>query len=113
MGLCNYGNINKEWLPHFKKFYYSKPDGEDFYKKLKQYITDTCGLVFDENKRLAQAAETDDAGLVQQASTLIENEHGSVLTAGQGLFQNQQPESVTVTAEPTGEDNDAASPNHY
>ena len=67
MGLCNYGNINKEWLPHFKKFYYSKPDGEDFYKKLKQYITDTCGLVFDENKRLEKEISWDVAATSQAA----------------------------------------------
>jgi carbamoyltransferase len=27
MGLASYGNINKEWLPHFIEFYKSNPDG--------------------------------------------------------------------------------------
>lgn len=30
MGLCSYGNVNEDWLPHFKAFYKSKPDGVNY-----------------------------------------------------------------------------------
>ena len=35
MGLCSYGKINKKWLPHFIKFYQSKPDGNNYEEYLK------------------------------------------------------------------------------
>ena len=40
MGLCSYGKVNQEWLPHFKKFYLSKPDGENYIELLISTIPD-------------------------------------------------------------------------
>lgn len=30
MGLCAYGNVNEEWLPHFKDFYFASPEGPTY-----------------------------------------------------------------------------------
>lgn len=67
MGLCNYGKARDEWLPHFKKFYYSKPDGENYLRHLDEYITKPTGIVFDENKRLEGEFSWDVAATSQKA----------------------------------------------
>jgi predicted NodU family carbamoyl transferase len=67
MGLCNFGKCRDEWLPHFKKFYYAKPDGENYIRFLKEYIGDPCGLVFDENNRLEGQLSWDVAATSQKA----------------------------------------------
>lgn len=67
MGLCNFGTVNEEWLPYFKEFYYSKPDGLDFEDKLKNIITKNCNIVFDEKNRLKDKISWDVAATSQQA----------------------------------------------
>ena len=54
MGLCNYGIINYDWLPHFIKFYQSKPEGMTYIEKLNEIIGIPAlgSPLFDENKRL-------------------------------------------------------------
>ncbi len=51
MGLCNYGHINYDWLPYFREYYYSHPEGHNYIEKLNQIIGKNCQLTFDENKR--------------------------------------------------------------
>ncbi len=51
MGLCSYGNVNEEWLPHFIDYYRSKPDGLNYISLLKT-LSEKTGLVFDRNNRL-------------------------------------------------------------
>lgn len=51
MGLCSYGSINEEWLPHFEKYYRSKPDGLNYLELLNQLGQET-GLTFNRNDRL-------------------------------------------------------------
>lgn len=52
MGLCSYGSINEEWLPHFEKYYRSKPDGLNYLELLNQLGQET-GLTFNRNDRLS------------------------------------------------------------
>jgi len=51
MGLCSYGNVNEEWLPHFENYYRKKPDGLNYRDYLKDLGKET-GLVFDINNRI-------------------------------------------------------------
>lgn len=67
MGLCNYGNVRPEWLPYFKQFYYSKPDGTNYIDQLNNIIGNNCNLVFDENNRLEGQISWDVAATSQQA----------------------------------------------
>lgn len=67
MGLCNFGKVNHEWLPHFKKFYYDKPDGENYVTKLNEIIGKNCDLIFDENNRFKDNLSWDIAATSQQA----------------------------------------------
>jgi len=51
MGLCSYGNVNNDWLPHFENYYLSKPDGNNYINLLRD-LSDKTGLIFDRNNRL-------------------------------------------------------------
>lgn len=51
MGLCSYGNLNDEWLPHFENYYRKKPDGNNYTKFLKE-LSDDTGIEFNQNNRL-------------------------------------------------------------
>jgi carbamoyltransferase len=51
MGLCSYGNLNNEWLPHFENYYRKKPDGNNYIKFLKE-LSDDTGIEFNQNNRL-------------------------------------------------------------
>jgi len=51
MGLCSYGNLNEEWLPHFEDYYRKKPDGNNYLKFLKE-LGNNIGIVFDDKNRL-------------------------------------------------------------
>ena len=66
MGLCSYGKVNKEWVPHFKKFYLSKPDGENYIGLLEVLSKDT-GIKFDTNNRLEGQEAYDIAATSQEA----------------------------------------------
>ena len=50
MGLCGYGKVRNEWLPHIKEFYYKKPDGNNIESYLKE-LGPKLGLEFDSSKR--------------------------------------------------------------
>jgi carbamoyltransferase len=50
MGLCSYGKVIEEWLPHFKEFYLSKPDGNN-YEEYISILGDKIGLTFDVENR--------------------------------------------------------------
>ena len=51
MGLCSYGNVNEDWLPHFEEYYRRKPDGLNYIGFLKE-LGEKTGLVFDMNQRM-------------------------------------------------------------
>lgn len=51
MGLCSYGNVNEEWLPHFENYYRKKPDGLNYIKFLDE-LSEQTKLVFDIQNRL-------------------------------------------------------------
>lgn len=51
MGLCSYGNVNEEWLPHFEAYYRRKPDGLNYIEFLGELGQQT-GLVFDVTNRM-------------------------------------------------------------
>ena len=51
MGLCSYGKLNKDWLPHFENFYKKKPNGIN-YKDFLKVLSNEIGIVFDSNKRI-------------------------------------------------------------
>jgi len=66
MGLCSYGNVNEEWLPHFIEYYRCKPDGLNYLDLLKT-LSEKTGLVFDRNCRLAGQLSWDVAKTSQVA----------------------------------------------
>lgn len=66
MGLCNYGNVHKEWIPYFKQYYHSSPEGPNYIAKLNTLIGQNCGLVFDENQRFEGQLSWDIAATSQQ-----------------------------------------------
>ena len=77
MGLASYGNVNKEWLPHFIEFYKSDPSGihhgewdatgyYDYEPKLKK-LGDSIGVVFDDANRLSGQIAYDIATTSQRA----------------------------------------------
>ncbi|MFT5886031.1 MAG: carbamoyltransferase [Arcticibacterium sp.] len=51
MGLCSYGNLNTDWLPHFEHYYRRKPDGRNYLIYLED-LSKLTGLVFDVENRL-------------------------------------------------------------
>jgi len=67
MGLCNYGEVRPEWLPYFRQFYKSHPEGTNYIDKLNNIIGVNCGLVFDENNRFSGQLSWDIAATSQQA----------------------------------------------
>lgn len=66
MGLTGYGKVNKEWLPHFKAFFRSKPDGNNYKEKI-QTLQNETGIAFNENYRLKGNHAYDVAATHQQA----------------------------------------------
>jgi carbamoyltransferase len=77
MGLASYGDVNKEWLPHFIEFYKSDPSGihhggwdatgyYDYEPKLKK-LGDSIGVVFDDVNRLSGQIAYDIATTSQRA----------------------------------------------
>lgn len=77
MGLASYGNVNKEWLPHFIEFYKSDPSGihhgewdvtgyYDYEPKLKK-LGNSIGVVFNDVNRLSGQIAYDIATTSQRA----------------------------------------------
>ena len=66
MGLCSYGKVNKDWLPHFKKFYTEKPDGNNYIELLEKLSNETK-LKFDTRDRLKEQVAYDVAATSQKA----------------------------------------------
>lgn len=66
MGLCSYGNVNNEWLPHFEEYYRRKPDGTN-YKEFLNDLSKKTGLIFDTNNRLKDQEGWDVAATSQKA----------------------------------------------
>jgi len=66
MGLTGYGTVNKDWLPAFKEYFYSKPN-HDTYRPLLQELGIKIGLVFDINNRFKDKVAYDIAATHQQA----------------------------------------------
>lgn len=50
MGLCSYGNVIDEWLPHFEEYYKRKPDGLNYKEFLKE-LGEKTSLTFDDKNR--------------------------------------------------------------
>lgn len=65
MGLCNYGKTRKEWEPHFREFYLSKPCGETYEAKINK-LGSKIGVVFDIENRLKDSLAYDIAATSQQ-----------------------------------------------
>ena len=56
MGLCSYGKLNENWLPHFEHYYRSKPDGSNYLKLLEE-LGEKINLTFDpQNRFVGQVA---------------------------------------------------------
>ena len=66
MGLCSYGNVNKEWLPYFENYYRRKPDGLN-YKEYLNDLSNETGLIFDINNRLTGQTAWDLSATSQEA----------------------------------------------
>jgi len=66
MGLCSYGNVNEEWLPHFIEYYKKKPDGPTYIEMLDD-LSQKTGLSFDMSKRLKDQEAWDVAMTSQKA----------------------------------------------
>jgi carbamoyltransferase len=66
MGLCSYGNVNEEWLPHFENYYRKKPDGLNYVKLLGE-LSEQTGLVFNVQNRLTGQTAWDVAKTSQTA----------------------------------------------
>jgi len=66
MGLCSYGNVNEEWLPHFENYYRRKPDGLNYIEFLGE-LGEQTELVFDINNRLTGQTSWDVAKTSQIA----------------------------------------------
>jgi carbamoyltransferase len=66
MGLCSYGNVNQNWLPHFEHYYKQKPDGLNYLHLLNE-LGEKIGVVFDRNHRLADQLSWDVAKTSQIA----------------------------------------------
>ena len=52
MGLCSYGEVNKNWLPYFEEYYRKKPDGLNYIQYLKE-LGEQTGLFFDIENRMS------------------------------------------------------------
>ena len=79
MGLCSYGNLNNEWLPHFENFYRQKPDGNN-YAKLLDELSFKTNLNFNVINRLTGQVSWDVAKTSQVAfeNVFIENIMGFI-----------------------------------
>jgi carbamoyltransferase len=66
MGLCSYGEVNEDWLPHFENYYRRKPDGLNYIEFLGE-LGEQTGLVFDINNRLTGQTSWDVAKTSQIA----------------------------------------------
>jgi len=66
MGLTGYGKLNPDWLPAFKQFYYSKPDGNNYTEKIK-ILKDAIGVDFNDIYRLSGYTAYNIAATHQQA----------------------------------------------
>jgi carbamoyltransferase len=66
MGLCGYGKTNQDWLPFFKEYYYSKPDGIN-YQNLLNKLGQQTNLIFDTNNRIDGDAALDISATSQTA----------------------------------------------
>lgn len=66
LGLQSYGNVVKEWLPHFKDFYLSQPVGNDYHSKLSE-LGEKIGVVFDSTNRLSGEIQYNVASTSQAA----------------------------------------------
>ena len=67
MGLCGYGKTNNEWLPYFKEYYYSKPDGGNYLSKINTIVGSNIGVVFTTDNRLDGQIALDIAATSQTA----------------------------------------------
>jgi carbamoyltransferase len=66
MGLCSYGKINYDWLPHFEDFYRQKPDGNNYISLLSQ-LSEKINIIFNSENRLVNQMAWDVAKTSQVA----------------------------------------------
>ena len=68
MGLCAYGTVNEDWLPHFIEFFKSDPDGDkaDYIPKINK-LGEAINVVFDPSNRLLGTESYDVAATAQRA----------------------------------------------
>lgn len=66
MGLCGYGQSNTSWLPFFKEYYYSIPNGNN-YQALLNKLGEQIGVVFDIDARIDGQLASDIAATSQTA----------------------------------------------
>ena len=66
MGLCSYGKVREEWLPHFEEYYRKKPDGVNFRGFIKE-LGEQIGITFSVKDRLFGDDAYDVAMTSQQA----------------------------------------------
>lgn len=67
MGLCGYGKVRSEWLPFFREYYYSKPDGINYLEKINDIIGSKIGVSFTIYQRLDGDIALDIAATSQAA----------------------------------------------
>jgi len=74
MGLCSYGNLNIDWLPHFENFYRKSPNGNNYLTMLNELSSQT-GIEFNTSNRLSGQMAWDVAKTSQVAfeNIFIEN----------------------------------------
>ena len=51
MGLCSYGNVNEDWLPHFIEYYKKVPEGPTYIEML-DILSEKIGVKLDMSNRL-------------------------------------------------------------
>jgi len=64
MGLCGYGEVRNDWVPHFKEFYLKKPSGLN-YNELLAELGIKIGVIFDVNNRIGDKIGLDIAATSQ------------------------------------------------
>lgn len=67
MGLCGYGSVKSEWIPFFKEYYYSKPDGINYLSKINDIIGSKIGITFNTDNRIDGDIAMDIAATSQAA----------------------------------------------
>lgn len=66
MGLCSYGNVNEDWLPHFIEYYKKVPEGPT-YMEMLDILSEKIGVKLDMSNRLKGQTAWDVAMTSQRA----------------------------------------------